>query len=88
MTVPVIKTANVEISVTTANTVYGSTLVRLCNITANAILITVGGTSTGTLASSNGTFTVRSQSEAFVKKAPADTIAANAAILASPVGFF
>jgi ATP-dependent protease HslVU (ClpYQ) peptidase subunit len=81
MSLPIIKVANTEISVTAANTVYGSQLVRLCNITAGNILITVAG-------SEAGTFTVRANTEVYVKKAPTDTIAANAAISAAPVGFF
>jgi hypothetical protein len=78
----VVKPANTEITLTSANTVYSSTAVRLVNIGANACLITVSG-------AANGTFTMRTQSEVVVKKTPSDTVAANtnSTILASPVAW-
>ena len=75
-----IKPLNTEISLSTANVVYGAAAVRLVNITANAVLVTVSG-------SANGTFTLRSNSEVVVKKKGTDTLAANAAILATPVAW-
>lgn len=81
----VVKPNNTEISLSTANTVYGARAVRLVNTTAGAVLITItAGANTGT---ANGTFTLRSNSEVIVPKTPTDTITANAAILATPVAF-
>lgn len=75
-----VKAGNTEISLSTANTVYGAKSVRLVNITANAVLITTASNTGG----ANSTFTLRSNAEVYVLKNPTDTIAANAAILAVP----
>jgi hypothetical protein len=84
----VVKPGNTEITLTTANTVYGSQAVRLVNIGANASLITVAQGANS--ATANGTFTLRANSEVVVKKTPVDTVAANtnSVVLATPVGFF
>ena len=79
-----VKPANTEISLSTANTVYNSKLVRLVNINAGAALVTLGAVANGTLA---GTFTIRSNSEIIVPKQPLDTLASNTAILACPVAW-
>lgn len=82
----VVKPANTEITLTTANTVYGAKAVRLVNIGANAALITVGAVANNTFA---GTFSLRSNSEAVVQKQPTDTLAANtnSVIVATPVAW-
>lgn len=82
----VVKPANTEITLTTANTVYNSKAVRLVNIGANAALITLGAANTGTFA---GTFSMAAGSSVTVQKQTADTLAANtnSVILAVPVAW-
>lgn len=83
----VVKPGNTEITLTTANTVYGSQGVRLTNIGANAALITVAPGANSTTPA--GTFTLRAASEVVVKKNTVDTVAANSnsLVLATPVAF-
>ena len=69
-----------EISLTTANTVANSTLVRVANDQSAAVLITVAGTISGTI-------TVLSKQEAIIVKQPTDTLAANAAVFAVPIAY-
>jgi hypothetical protein len=72
--------ANV-ISLTTANTVYGSTLVYLASNAATLVTVT---SNTSTV---RGTFVVPSNQYVFVEKLPTDTLTANVAISATPAAF-
>ena len=68
-------TAN-QISLTTANTIYGSPIVFIS--ATSAAVITVAN-STATI----GTFTIPANQYIFVSKNPTDTIAANIAVFAT-----
>lgn len=76
----IIKGLGQQISLTTANTVSGAPCVFLSAI--NAALITVANTG-GTISS----FTIPANQYIFVQKNPADTIAANVAVYATPAAF-
>lgn len=69
-----------EVSLTTANTVSNATLVRIANDQASAVVITVAGTTPGTI-------TVLSKQEIMIEKKPTDTLAAGSAVLAVPVAY-
>jgi hypothetical protein len=72
-------TAN-QISLTTANTVYGSQIIYIAAV--NAAVITIAN-STVTI----GTFTLPANQFIFVSKNPTDTIAANVAVLATAASY-
>lgn len=78
---PLIKVTGSEISVTTANTVSGSNLVRAYAV-ANT-LVTVALANTTTI----GTFTMPAGSVELIVKDYTDTISANAALLCAPVAW-
>lgn len=75
------KVLDSEISVSTANTVYDSKLVRVY-ATANSIL-----TITDSEANTVGTLTIPAGRVEFVEKATTDTIASNNAVLCVPVSY-
>jgi hypothetical protein len=81
----VVKPANNEITLTTANTVYSAKAVRLVNTGAAVSVITVGAVANGTLA---GSFSLRANSEVVVQKQPTDTLASSAStVVATPVAW-
>lgn len=73
-------TAN-QISLTTANDVYGSSIVFISAI--NAAVITVAD-NTGTAI---GSFTIPANQYIYVQKKPTDTIAANLAVFATAAAY-
>ena len=75
-----IKVKSTEISLTSANTVGGAQVVRVYAPTS--ALLTFANTE-GTI----GTYTMIAGAEQFFLKAPADTIAANAAVNAVSIGY-
>ena len=77
----IVKVLNTEITVSTANTVYDSKLVRVY-ATANAIL-TVTDSEDNTI----GTMTIPGGRVEYVEKSPTDTITANTAVLCVPVSY-
>lgn len=77
----VIKPTANQISLTTANTVYGSPVVFVSAI--NAAVITVAS-NTGAV---TGTFTIPANQYIYVQKLPTDTIAANVAVYATPAAY-
>jgi len=68
-------TAN-QISLTTANTIYGSPIVFI-SATSAAVITVANSTAT------TGTFTIPANQYIFVSKNPTDTIAANLAVFAT-----
>lgn len=76
----IIKPIDTEISVTTANTVYNSKLVRVY-ATANTIVTITDGEGT------NNSFTVPSGSVTIVEKGVSDTLSGSAAILCTPISY-
>ena len=83
-----IKPLGIEMALTTANMVSNATCVRLY-ASANA-LITYNHVGYGITDPSlaNTTFTMPAGSVEYVKKAPADTLAANVSVNATPVAFY
>ena len=77
-----VKLMGSEIALSTANTVGTAAVVRLFNNTAGAVLVTLANTG-GTI----GTVTLASGAVEYHQKAPADTLASNAAIRAVKVAF-
>lgn len=73
-------TAN-QITLTTANTVYGSQVVFISAITAAVVTVAAN---TGT---NIGTFTIPAGQYIYVQKLPTDTIAANVAVYATPASY-
>lgn len=69
-------TAN-QISLTTANTIYGAPVVYIAATTAALITVT---TNTSVV---TGTFTVPANQYIFVQKSPTDTLTANVAVFAT-----
>jgi hypothetical protein len=80
----VIKPLGTEFALTTANTCANGTAIRLVNLGASPVLVSVNVVSQNV----TSTFTLRADSEVTVKKTPLDTIAANSTVYAVPVGFF
>jgi hypothetical protein len=74
----IIKPLGAAVSVTTANTVNGSTLVR-CYAATDAV-VTVAG-------SVNGSFLMGPGRVDFIEKASSDTIAATSALSCTPVAY-
>lgn len=74
----IIKPLGTAVSVTTANTVSGATLVRC--YAAAAATVTVSG-------SVNGSFLMGPGRVDFIEKASTDTIAANSALSCTPVAY-
>lgn len=77
-----VKLLGTEIALSTANTVGTASVVRVHNNTAGAVLITLANTG-GTI----GTCTLGVGATEYYQKAPADTLAANAAVRAAKVAF-
>jgi hypothetical protein len=77
----IIKPSANVIALTTANTVYGSTLVYLA---ANAATLVTVTSNTSVV---RGTFVVPTDQYVFVEKIPTDTLTANVAISATPAAF-
>lgn len=75
-----IKVAGAQVSVTTANTVTNANLVRA--YAAGSTLVTIANTG-GTI----GTFTMGAGTAEIIVKDYADTIAANAALLCTPIAW-
>lgn len=73
-------TAN-AISLTTANTVYGSSIVYLASNAATLVTVTSNTSAV------RGTFVVPANQYVFVEKLPTDTLTANVAISASPASY-
>jgi hypothetical protein len=73
----IIKASANQISLTTANNIYGSPVVF---ISANATALITIASNTGTQL---GTFTLPANQYIFVSKKPTDTIAANVAVFAT-----
>lgn len=76
-----VKIIGQEIALSTANTVSAASVVRVYNNTAGAILITRANAST------LGTVTIAPGEIIYFQKAPAETLAANAAVRAVSVAF-
>jgi hypothetical protein len=74
--------AEQALSPSTANTVGAASFVRLFNNTAAAQLVTKQNVTANT---ANVSFTIASNQEAFLLKTPADTLTANAGVLATSV---
>jgi hypothetical protein len=72
-------TAN-QISLTTANTIYGSQIVFISATSAAVITVANSG---GNI----GTFTIPANQYIYVSKNPTDTIAANVAVFATPASY-
>lgn len=77
----IIKPSANVISLTTANTVYGSAVVYLSSTATTLVTLTSNS------AVVRGTFVVPSNQFIFVEKLPTDTITANVAIFATPAAF-
>lgn len=77
----IIKPSANVISLTTANTVYGSAVVYLSSTETTLVTLTSNS------AVVRGTFVVPSNQFIFVEKLPTDTITANVAIFATPAAF-
>lgn len=77
----IIKPSANVISLTTANTVYGSAVVYLSSTATTLVTLTSNS------AVVRGTFVVPSNQFIFVEKLPTDTITANIAIFATPAAF-
>lgn len=73
-------TAN-QITLTTANTVYGAAIVYVAATTAAVITITSNTSAT------IGTFTIPANQYIYVQKLPTDTIAANVAVYATAASY-
>lgn len=73
-------TAN-QITLTTANTIYGSSIVFVSAINAALLTLTDSGNTT------IGTFTLPANQYIYVQKNPTDTITANVAVYATPAGY-
>ena len=73
-------TAN-QISLTTANDVYGSAIVYVAATTAALITVT---TNTSVV---TGSFTIPANQYIFVQKNPTDTLTANVAVLATAASY-
>ena len=78
----ILKPLNLEISVTTANTVYDSLLVRA--YAASKTLVTI---SDAVSANTIATFTMPAESIELIEKDRLNTISANAAILCTPISY-
>ncbi len=78
----ILKPLNLEISVTTANTVYNSSLVRA--YAATKTLVTI---SDAVSANTVATFTMPAESIELIEKDRLNTISANAAILCTPISY-
>jgi hypothetical protein len=78
----ILKPLNLEISVTTANTVYDSSLVRA--YAASKTLVTI---SDAVSANTIATFTMPAESIELIEKDRLNTISANAAILCTPISY-
>lgn len=76
----VVKPLANNIALTTANTVYDCKLVYIS--AATAALITVANSTV-----THGSFVVPANQYVFVPKEPADTVAANVAVSASPAAY-
>lgn len=76
-----VKILGTEIALSTANTVGTASVVRVYNNTANPVLVTRANGST------IGTATLAAGEIVYLQKAPADTLAANAAVRAVSVAF-
>jgi hypothetical protein len=73
-------TAN-QISLTSANTIYGAPVVYIAATTAALITVT---TNTSVV---TGTFTIPANQYIFVQKNPTDTLTANVAVLATAASY-
>ncbi len=78
----ILKPLNLEISVTTANTVYNSSLVR-----AYADVKTLITISDAVSANTIATFTMPAESIELIEKDKLNTISANNAILCTPISY-
>lgn len=76
----VIKPTANQISLTTANTIYGSQIVFISATSAAVITVANNGTTLGT-------FTIPANQYIFVSKGPTDTIASNVAVFATPASY-
>lgn len=76
----ILKITNTEISISTANTVYNSKLVRLVNPTNANVIVTIVTNATANL----GSFTIRGNSEIWLEKANTSQLVGTG-ILAVPV---
>jgi hypothetical protein len=77
----IIKPSANAITLTTANTIYGTTVVYLASNAATLITVT------SNTAAVKGTFVVPANQYVFVEKLPTDTLTANVAISATPAAF-
>lgn len=77
----IIKPSANVITLTTANTIYGSTVVYLASNAATLVTVT---SNTSTV---KGTFVVPANQYIYVEKLPTDTLTANVAIAATPAAF-
>lgn len=77
----IVKPSANAITLTTANTIYGSAVVYLASNAATLVTVT---SNTSTV---KGTFVVPANQYVFVEKLPTDTLTANVAISATPAAF-
>jgi hypothetical protein len=84
MVSPILKVLAAETSVGTAgSTLNGHQLIRVYNSTASDVLVTIKNASDVT----TGSFTLKTYTEAFVRKLPAESISASATVKMAPVSF-
>lgn len=84
MVSPILQILASESSVgTTGSDFGGKPLIRVYNSTNADVVVTIKNAADATI----GTFTLKTYSEAFVRKTPTDTISASAAIKMVPVAF-
>lgn len=84
MVSPILQILASESSVGTAGSDFsGKPLIRVYNSTNADVVVTIKDSTTATI----GTFTLKTYTEAFVRKMPTDTISASATIKMVPVAF-
>ncbi len=77
----IIKVTNTEISIATANTVYGAKVIRVVNPTTGNVVLTIGN------ATVNGTITVLGNSSVIIEKEIHSHTLAGTGLLAAPVTY-
>jgi hypothetical protein len=77
----IVKPSANAITLTAANTIYGSTVVYLASTATTLVTVTAN------TATVRGSFVVPANQFLFVEKLPTDTLTANVAIFATPAAF-
>lgn len=84
MVSPILKVLAAESSVGTAGSDFnGNQLIRIYNNTASDVVITIKDAGANT----TGSFTLKTYTEAFVRKLPAESISAAATVKMVPIAF-